>query len=405
MGYRFIPWLYVAYEQITKDVPKGLGHAIPNGADGYRILAYQLLGLPELFWAALFVAGMAGSLEWSRRQKLLPTSKSSLPAIVVMMTVGLSILINAEYASLSFRALSVVVPAIIVLVAHTLAQFRTFEQIAVVGFIVIQSLATTSAAAPTRLPWEDVAKYISAHSNTGDAILIETWFDTYALSYYLEQTDSDNIVIASDLERRQNNDQHFQAFLDEIRDEYNGIWVIHFASEENIGFELEARGIMNTASRRWETTLANAIDLWRFDRVTNNNPIVVYGDVLRLEKANARIIEDGNVAVNLIWSPLYDLEQNYTISTFLLDQNGFLAGENNDSYPFEGLSPTIDWQTGRAYFDSHILDANGITSGQYSVGVKVYYFVDEAAQQLNIVPVADCEQNCDYAIVDTIEID
>lgn len=405
IGLSFVPWLYTVYVQLTEDVPDGLGHAIPNGADGYRILAFQLLGLPELFWIVLLIFGMIRTLDWSRHRAWLPTPATSLPAIVLILTLGLSIAINVEYPSLSFRALSVVIPAITVLAAHTVAQFRIFEQIVLVAFIVVQSLATTSAAPPTRLPWQDVANYLAAHSNAGDAVLIETWFDTYALTYYLEQTDASITIIQSDLERRAKNEQDFQELLDNITADYDGLWVVRFASDENISSELVTHGIVNTASRLWETPLSGDIDLWRFDHPPRDRSPIIFGDILRLEQANAEVLPNGDVVVNLLWSPTRDPDQNYTVSTFLLDQNGILVGENNDSHPFDNLSPTSGWQQDQLYFDSHLLATEGIPPGSYSVGVKLYYFVDPAAQQLEIVPIANCEQSCEYTVIDSIDYD
>jgi uncharacterized membrane protein len=397
VGLLFAPWLPVLYTQITDGIPQGIGHALPASRMGYEILAYQLLGIPEVLWGLL---ALVGSMNLASR-RWQPSSASILPALIVVVTIILSVLIDLFYPTLSFRTLSVILPALLVLIAHSVNALRGIGQHVMIFIIIVLSISLTAAGPPTRLPWKQVAEYVTTHSGPDDTVLIETWFDSYAFMYYLQHRDSGITYLGTELERRKGASEDFEAHLHEHTDNYDGIWVVYFSSEYDLSPVLSAAGFNRTAVITWETELS-PIDLWRYDRVPNSPSIAVYDEILQLDSYTLYTQKNG-ITLNLLWSALKQPAYNYTISTFLLDTNGVLVTQH-DSYPLDNHSPTLSWITGNHYFDGRFLPIEGVARGVYHVGLKVYTFVDDRYEEIEIVAPEPCETPCEFIILDQVEI-
>lgn len=100
IGVLYAAWLPVIYHQITLERPNGLPHALDNSWMVYKTLAYQLVGIPEAFWLVLAAVGILGTFTATDPKRWRPTVASILPAAVVILTVGLSLLLNTDYPSL-----------------------------------------------------------------------------------------------------------------------------------------------------------------------------------------------------------------------------------------------------------------------------------------------------------------
>jgi hypothetical protein len=87
-------------------------------------------------------------------------------------------------------------------------------------------------------------------------------------------------------------------------------------------------------------------------------------------------------------------------------ENGTLVSQH-DSYPMDGDSPTLDWETNRQYFDSHVLPLGNVPPGSYQVGLQVYTFTDESFQTIEQMLPADCGTlaACRFIILDTVQVD
>ncbi|MCB9438153.1 MAG: glycosyltransferase family 39 protein [Anaerolineales bacterium] len=396
VGLLYVPWLPVIAHQMTTERPEGLPHALENSWTVYKTIAYQVVGIPELFWLTVAVVGTLGLLSIPRR----PSPAGILPMLVIVVTVGVSIALNSRYPSLSFRSVAVIIPALLALVGGTVAQFRPREQGVVVAFIVVQSLAITGAQPLQRPPWPEVGRMIAEHSTSDDVTVLDVDTDKEALQYYLEYSGATVRWMAYDDLR-----------VDEAT---TGLWLAKFGyfGLDKFGNPgavdsrplIEALGFIPTAPAiEWPLYPdGRPIALYRYDRPPQSDPLTRYGAVLDLMRATVAIHEQ-EVVVNLLWRPVLGLDTNYTVSAFLLTEDGRLAVPSHDSYPLEGESPTVDWEAGGYYFDSHRLDKP--MAGRYQVGVKVYYFTTGDGSQLEIVPLADCATNCDYFVVDSIKID
>ncbi|MBI5930194.1 MAG: glycosyltransferase family 39 protein [Chloroflexi bacterium] len=409
IGVLYAAWLPVIYHQITLERPNGLPHALDNSWVVYKTLTYQLVGIPEVFWLVLAVVGILGTFSTADRKCWRPTPASILPAAVIVLTVGLSLLLNTDYPSLSWRSLAVIIPSICLLAAHALAQFRWREQMVMVSFVLICALTTTSAGPVIRPPWPAMSDFLVTHSTRDDLILLELDTDEFAFDYYLDHSGADLRHVSTET-KREANPAEFGVYLDQLLADETGVWVAKLDwPYYDIRGDLAARGFVPTATPiTWPATVGRPIEAWRYDRPPQGEPWATFDDVLQLfhpvVDAHAN-----QITVNMLWSPNAKPAWNYTVSVFLLNTEGGLACPTDcqhDSYPFENRSPTLGWESGGLYFDSHSLNIANLPAGRYQIGMKVYYFTDTNFTQLQIAPSSDCSANpaCEYIIVDTLEI-
>ncbi|NDJ86778.1 MAG: hypothetical protein GYB66_12900, partial [Chloroflexi bacterium] len=104
----------------------------------------------------------------------------------------------------------------------------------------------------------------------------------------------------------------------------------------------------------------------------------------------------------LLWTPTVPPTENYTVSTFLLNETGLLVAQS-DNYPLQGHSPTIAWQTDRYYYDSHYLGALGLPPGDYQVGLKLY--LNSPSGNLVVQGPQSCAPACEYILLSTITVE
>ena len=399
IGLFFLPWLPTLYHQLTYEIPHGIGHALPATQTGYLTLIYQLIGVPEILWLLLLGAGVLTIWQTKPSRNWLH-STSVLPALIISLTVGCTILINYEYPILSFRALSIVIPFSLILIAQAVTYLGHNQQFVLLTILIAQNLLTRSAQPPLHLPGSDVSHYVVRHAIHQDPILIESWYDAYTNSYYVEQGDPEQPYLLTEFIRAQDPN----AFLDYLTRELShidGLWVTkHDDPVYDIRLSLADMGFINTANIIWGPSLDWKIELWRFDRPPQQT-LAQYGAELQLGRIQSEERDD-ELTVNILWSPPVKPTQNYVISVFLLDEIGFLKTQD-DSQPMEWTSPTLTWEAENWYFDSHILSLEGLAPENYQLGVKVYYFDENGSIQ--VVPLTDCIENCEYWVAEQIEIE
>lgn len=405
IGLLFIPWLPVLYNQITLERPGGLPHALPNTRFVYAVLTYQLIGIPELFWTVLATIGALGAFA-ARPMRWLPSAASLAPLLTVIIAPVLSVLFNLFYPTLSFRSLAVVIPAVIVLAAHGLSQFRPREQYALVVFILLFSISTTSATSIDRPDWPTIAEYITQHSDESDVVLFENDTDEHALMVYLDYTET-GIDYAFSESQRERFPETYADYLTEALADKDGIWVskLGWPALADIRPELNARGYVQSApEREYGFYDDRPILLWRLDRIPEGDPITTFGPEMRLFRAEAAAHPE-NITVNMVWSPATVPAQDYVVSAFVRRDDGTFR--NVDSQPLDGDSPTPTWAAEGVYFDSRVIPTEGLAPGSYQVGLQVYYFTDPIAGQFENIFSSDCsdDPDCRFIIVDTVTID
>lgn len=445
IGILFAPWLPSLYHQITLERPGGLPHALENSWIVYKTLVFQLVGVPEAFWLILGLFGILGFLTPHRSKLHWPTPASIFPILIIVLTVGISLLLNTQYPSLSFRSLAVVIPAIALLVAHTLAQFQRREQSIMLVFILVHGLTTTSAQPVERAPWIDLSTFVADHTAPNELILLELGTDDYALAYYLDQSPYELNYVYTETERKTLNDPaQFQNYLDKALAGYDAVWIPKFDWPfYDIRGDLAQRGFVETSTPIfWEFYVdGRPIQLWRMERPPAAPLATFYQDDqdrLQIYRVNT-FMRDNTLNINALWYSVEKPNQLYTISTFLLDETGFplFDGKGNllvqyDGYPtFETLYyddetnllgrpaldypprhyqfsieySTLQWEATRFYTDNRQLDLSGLPAGKYQVAFKVYFRDNNGIHDLNVRDATSGTAVGTYIILTSFEIE
>lgn len=387
VGISFIPWLPVLYSQLTNEIPQGIGHALPASMLGYQILAFQLLGRPELLWLGLV---LVGGLGLARRRWWWPSARSGLLLLAAAVPVLLSVGVNLFYPTLSFRALSVVLPILALLIAHAITRVPKYSIIPVV-LLAGLSFYLPSAQPPERLPWRPIADYVTAHSKADTGVLIETWFDTYAFTHYL-QAAGDTAYLQTELQRLTLEPAEYETFLQDALSHYNSLWVVRFSPGEDVTPRLTASGYEHTGTLSWPSNVA-PVEVLRFDRTTDLQPEYTFGGTMQL--LDYTVQHQGTMLnVDLLWSAAEKPAEDYIVSVFVLDMAGQLITQH-DAPPLN--MQTTTWNPEQTYFDAHMLT---VLEDEYQVGIKVYWFTDMSFETLEILLPDDCERSCEFIILE-----
>jgi 4-amino-4-deoxy-L-arabinose transferase-like glycosyltransferase len=400
IGLLFLPWVPTLLNMLDR-TPYGLNHTLPATQYSYRILAFQLLGTPEAFWAILAILGVVSIRSWR------PTAASSMPALVLGITVGVSIIINLEYQSLSFRSLSIVIPALVMLIAHALAGFRTYEARVVVGIAVAISLTTTASQVPERVTtFRPLVDFMIDHSTPNDVILAEIHWDSFPMVYYINRRPDPLPYRINHLEVRTARSQRedFATYMRNQLTDFDAVWLVqmeNFQLRYDTLAILASDGFVPTVRMIWEDDFI-PVQLTRFDRLPQAAPVVTFGEIMQLAGVNIAEHYHG-VSVNLLWTPLESPQYNYTTSVFLLDSAGQLVVQH-DSYPMNDFAPTTQWLPDQYYYDSYFLPTSDLPAGTYQVGVQVYTLTNELAVE-PVFPEGCNDLSCRFIILDTITID
>ncbi|MEQ8677178.1 MAG: glycosyltransferase family 39 protein [Aggregatilineales bacterium] len=409
IGVAFMPWLPLLYTQITDNVSEGIGHALPASRTGYEVLAFQIVGRPEIFWILLIGAGIFAIYTKFGKS----SAKTLLFVLVIFLPLVLSIVLNTVYASLSFRVLSLIIPVAMIVIASSVMLAPKIPRLILGMLILVISLSLTSAQPPVRLPWQSVAQYVTLRSDANDAVLIETWFDSYAYMYYLREGGRVSFLSTELMARDADSDDLFSERLQESLVEFDGLWVTRFSPQADISPLLNDLGYTRTGTVIQETRLV-PIELWRFDRVNrfldaSGEPSEEDGSSVASFENQMQIVDYSTVdrpqtlTVQFLWSALESLAQNYTVSVFLLDENGVLVTQD-DSPPLEGNQPTSTWQVGTLYYDAHVLDTSTLPAGSYQLAVKLYWFTDEDFEELRIVKPGECDDPCEFIVLSSVQV-
>ncbi len=382
----FIPWLPTLADQAA-GLSDQLRFTWDNSWVAYRTLAEQLGGSPAGVWLALAALGVV-ALD---RKKLQPSAASGLLGALVVLVVAITVVLNEFMDSLYVRSLAVIVPAVMLLVAHAVARFRSPERWIMTGVLLLLSWGTRSAAPPARAQWDDVARYVAQHSTAADVVLLEMNNGEFknlqevTFTYYLDQASDGRVRTIPTEGPRVADPAGFAAYLDAQVSGETHVWVVKLGwPYYDLRAALAERGFTETAPvTAWHPFTGLPVKVWRFDRLPDGAaPAVAFGAVMRMEAPEIAAYREW-VTVNLLWSPQVTPDRDYTVSVFLLDASGALVTQH-DSYPMENRSPTVEWTVPGLYFDSHTLDTSALPAGTYQVGVKVYAFTDPSFSAVQI---------------------
>jgi len=163
--------------------------------------------------------------------------------------------------------------------------------------------------------------------------------------------------------------------LPALIDAYDTVWFMHWSGNRDAFNALENSGHVRTATMT-EDWLGNDLNVYRYDRLPDDDTATYENGMILM---NAEVI-DSELPVDLWWQVDESISNDYTVSVILLDENGVLVAQD-DAYPFMGQRPTSTFQPGEIVYDPHTLklrdDLDSLSSGMYTVGVKVYLWRSE----------------------------
>lgn len=290
--------------------------------------------------------------------------------------------------------LTQITPAIALLIAYGLGHLRGNTLVFIVAVLTIYGI-TTDDTAIARPPFRDIGGFVANLAQPDDLLLAHvTPSGDWQMVYYYE-------LYLPKLERRSlrqwqlEDGGTYQTGLRELLNAHNGVWLMHWSSDMSSFEALRDMGYIQTAKTSWAWVENSQLDLYRFDRIPNTI-LASYQNGMAIRQVR---ISDDNL-VEIWWSSDVVLDQNYTVSAILLDENGRLVAQD-DNYPFFGQNPTSTWETGEIVYDPHHLKlADGISAlpaGTYTVGVKVYLLTD-------VITVQPTQAGDEYAVAGTVSI-
>jgi len=302
-----------------------------------------------------------------------PISSTFLLTVWIGFTVVATFVINFWLDFLSPRRILLLSPALAILAARGLANFKNPARIFLVAVIVIYSVSTVDDYYP-KAPWNKVADNLALYAQPDQLVLMEIYRDDFTMDYYIDQKLSPSTPRASLRMWREDHAQEYPDGLINLINQQPTVWLVHWSPDQSAFRFLAQTGHVQTAKMSVKH-LDDFLNVYRFDRMPDT-PVAqfVNGMTLRMDQ-----ILPGDSRVDLWWSADKTPERDYTTSVFLLNDAGQLVTQN-DGYPFLNARPTTSWQPGEVVYDPHPLDLSTLAPGHYSVAAQIYTWQDQVKQ-------------------------
>ncbi len=266
-----------------------------------------------------------------------------------------------------------ITPAIAILLAFGLANFRNPARGFLIAVMVIYGVTTVDFERP-KPPWREVGQQIADYVQPTDLVLIDVGGSDNPMLYYYTRFLPEGTPIVSLKNWRTYDAATYEAGLPALIDGYESVWFMHWSSDESAVGWLNTLGFTQTA--RFAVPHAIAINVYedlttfRYDRLPDEF-VTTYANGMILRQAT---VYDDDLLVEFWWETVTPLDTDYTVSAFLLDETGVLVAQL-DSQPLNNTRPTTSWFVGEVIYDPHILvpiNGNTLPAGTYTVGVVVY---------------------------------
>jgi len=295
-----------------------------------------------------------------------------LPLLLVLLA-GLM-----GYNVLFYHPLIGLVPAMCLLVGHTLSQMRGWTFALLTAILLVNNLTTTGAEPLPRGPYWMVGDVLAQFLSPNDVLQIESnVLDSFVIEDHANYAGAQYTAInhGSELSKTWFADKN-RSVEDQLSG-YDRLWLIEYQRDRDIRPELDRLGYAQ---------LSPTIDLGQYQidniRLTfyMQYPYAAilsrYGeqdvDQVALLRAEIDPHDDSqSLGISLFWASQQETLPDYTVSVFLLDESGALVTQH-DSPPLYGHNPTAAWIGNWPNYDRHTLDLSGLAPGTYQIGVKVY---------------------------------
>lgn len=276
-----------------------------------------------------------------------------------------------------------ITPAIAILLAFGLANFRNPARGFLIAVIVLYGVTTVDFERP-KPPWREVGQQIADYVQPTDLVLIDVGGSDNPMLYYYTRFLPEDTPIVSLKNWRTYDADTYEAGLPALIDGYESVWFMHWSSDESAVGWLNNLGFTQTA--RFAIPHAIAINVYedlttfRYDRLPDES-VTTYANGMILRQAT---VYDDDLLVEFWWETDTPLDVDYTVSAFLLDENGALVAQL-DSQPLNNTRPTSSWSVGEVIYDPHVLvpiDGQTLGAGTYTVGVVVYRWSPDAITRI-----------------------
>ncbi len=408
VGLVFIPWLLVVVSGQTANI--GTGFNVPSTLASlwnWRIEWFTgqwalMIGLAVLGLVVIHHDRPAQTPSRPYRVGLHPIAPAFLMLMWLLIPVALTYILNFYTPILMDYRITQITPAVALLVAFGLGNFRPPMRSFLLVVIVVYGVTTYDTPRP-RPPWRQVGMNAAEYAVSGDlAVAHVTPSGDWQVMYYYER------FMPEGVERRSLRqwqlegvniyaESPYETGFPALLAEHPHVWLMHWSSDVSAFAMLAESGHVQTAVMT-EDWLGNALNVYRFDRLPPGE-VTMYTSGMILRHAR---IHPETLQIDLFWAADGDNmpDRDYTVSVILLDNRDILMAQN-DSPPFSGLRPTTTWTHTDIIYDTHkpqpVLP-EGIPAGVYQVGVKVYAWSPEG---ITVMPTAIGEE---YAVIGTVEV-
>jgi hypothetical protein len=378
-GLLFLPWfLIVTRDQIATPPPSEMFNSQPSNGDTLLELRDKYLTGQWALVTTLLALGVV-TLTYRKHPRIhwQPLRQAVLVLMWLLLPVLITFVANLWLPVLTPRKLALIAPAVALLAGWGLANVRQSARRLLVGVVLVYGLATVDFY-QLKEPWNQVAANMTRYAQTGDVGLMEVGLGGYPLGYYLDHAwmfspSGEGTFPARNLQRwRQDAPDTYDAELAAQLELPDTVWLAHWSPERRVFQQLANAGFTQTAQMTTDH-LGNDLNVYRFDRFPRAEPVRYTSDMLLL----ATEFDQAVGLLELWWRANRPLALDYTVSAFVLDENGQLVAQH-DSFPFENQRPTSTWRSGEVVYDPHPIDISALPPGRYTLGVKVYTYFDQA---------------------------
>ncbi len=411
----FLPWLPVAIDQndIRWSDPLHYDAALPNTAATHELVRNALLG--RQYAIALILISLGLLYITYQNDKMKFRWQPAGPILFFLIWgAGFALLpffieVRGINTYLTMRIMSFPIYALLLLMAHGLTNLPNGLRNLMIGVLLVVNLTTVDAH-QIKPPWREVTQNVTEFHNEGEPIIMDIWVGDWPVRYYIEQQMGEDTEWISVREAiREYGDQFLPQMLNFIQDE-DAFWLIYWGddpSEEgyekvfaDAGFQLTASPyVMHEGTRLYS---------YRYDRLTDD-VLTTYadesGEIFALHKATVHGAAQAGetITVTLLWTAETPPPTDYSVSVGILDDEGITRAKH-DGPPFDGKALTSTWEVGRLQYDQHEIEIPAdLPSGNYTIGVKVYYYqVPDIPLQ---TPCADnVDELCDWYIIEPLSV-